>query len=220
MFPVNLISRFKSFPAYVDMRLVEDEFEARLNKYFDLENCWLDQREREIIWSFFKDEKTLQKIGDEQFISRERVRQIIAKAVEKLDYINSKFKWFYDDDNILNELINEKEVKIKHLTQKLNELKNISYYIDSLRFNENTTLGEIRSFLEENENTPLTLEIYDLDLSVRTINCLKRARIETVYELTQKTEEDLLKIRCLGKKCVLQIKEELDKLNLKLKGEE
>ena len=44
------------------------------------------------------------------------------------------------------------------------------------------------------------MTIEELELSVRSFNCLKRAPINTVEELTQRTEEDMMKVRNLGKK--------------------
>jgi len=55
------------------------------------------------------------------------------------------------------------------------------------------------------ENMP----IEELDLSVRSYNCLKRAAISTVAELTQKTEEEMMKVRNLGKKSLKEVKEKL-----------
>ncbi|MCQ2794142.1 MAG: DNA-directed RNA polymerase subunit alpha [Bacilli bacterium] len=56
--------------------------------------------------------------------------------------------------------------------------------------------------------------IEDLDLSVRSYNCLKRANITTVYELTQKTEDEMMKVRNLGKKSLKEVKEKLASLGL------
>ena len=60
--------------------------------------------------------------------------------------------------------------------------------------------------------------IEDLDLSVRSYNCLKRAGIQTVEELTQKTEEDMMKVRNLGKKSLKEVKDKLHDLGLGFKG--
>ena len=51
-------------------------------------------------------------------------------------------------------------------------------------------------------DSKLDKKIEDLDLSVRSYNCLKRANINTVGELTQKTEEEMMKVRNLGRKDV------------------
>lgn len=219
MFPVNLISRFKSFPAYADMRKVEIEFEERLNDYFESDNCWLDEREQQIVLGFFKDEKTLQKLGEEHFITRERVRQIIARSVEKLDYINSKLNWFYDDDKEVKRLFKEKENKVAELTENLKQLADALIWSNSMYFNDDTTLGEIRAYLKTSEDYNKTLTINDLDLTVRTYNCLHRANIENVLELTQMTEDDLMKIRNFGKRCLSEVKEQLEHLGYSLREE-
>jgi DNA-directed RNA polymerase subunit alpha len=59
-----------------------------------------------------------------------------------------------------------------------------------------------------------------LELSVRSSNCLKRAGINTVDELVSKTEDDLMKVRNLGKKSLQEIKDKLDELELELKDNE
>ena len=59
--------------------------------------------------------------------------------------------------------------------------------------------------------------IEELDLSVRSYNCLKRAGIATVLELTEKTEEDMMKVKNLGKKSLKEIKEKLAAYGLSFK---
>jgi DNA-directed RNA polymerase subunit alpha (EC 2.7.7.6) len=61
------------------------------------------------------------------------------------------------------------------------------------------------------------MTIEELDLSVRSYNCLKRAGINTVEELTQKTEEDMMKVRNLGKKSLEEVQQKLAALGLSLK---
>ncbi len=68
----------------------------------------------------------------------------------------------------------------------------------------------------EQNSQILEMQIEDLDLSVRSYNCLKRAGINTVDELTQKTEEDMMKVRNLGKKSLKEVKQKLDELGLGL----
>jgi DNA-directed RNA polymerase subunit alpha len=69
---------------------------------------------------------------------------------------------------------------------------------------------------DEQNSQILEMQIEDLDLSVRSYNCLKRAGINTVEELTQKTEEDMMKVRNLGKKSLKEVKQKLDELGLGL----
>lgn len=73
---------------------------------------------------------------------------------------------------------------------------------------------------EEERDKVLDTTIEELELSVRSSNCLKRAGINTVNELINKTEEDLMKVRNLGKKSLQEIKEKLAELELSLKDSE
>ena len=66
--------------------------------------------------------------------------------------------------------------------------------------------------VEENKVNDTPIE--DLDLSVRSYNCLKRANIATVYDLTQKTEDEMMKVRNLGKKSLKEVKEKLQSMGL------
>jgi len=66
----------------------------------------------------------------------------------------------------------------------------------------------------------LGMNIEDLDLSVRSYNCLKRANIHTVEDLTRRNEEDMLKVRNLGKKSLDEVIYKLRSLGLDLKGYE
>ena len=61
------------------------------------------------------------------------------------------------------------------------------------------------------------MSIEELDLSVRSYNCLKRANIQTVQELTAKTEDDMMKVKNLGKKSLKEIKEKLKSCGLSFK---
>ncbi len=68
----------------------------------------------------------------------------------------------------------------------------------------------------EEKNRNLEKPIEDLDLSVRSYNCLKRAGIHTIGELIEKTEEDMMKVRNLGKKSLKEVKQKLEEMNLSL----
>ena len=78
---------------------------------------------------------------------------------------------------------------------------------------------EETTFPEEVEDTSskvLDMTIEDLDLSVRSFNCLKRANINTVADLTAKTEDDMMKVRNLGRKSLEEVKKKLEDLGLSL----
>ena len=74
---------------------------------------------------------------------------------------------------------------------------------------------------EEDKKTKiLEMAIEDLDLTVRSYHCLKRANIHTVDDLIKKTEDDMLKVRNLGKKSLLEVIAKLESLGLSLKDKE
>ncbi len=73
---------------------------------------------------------------------------------------------------------------------------------------------------EDQIEKALEMTIDDLELSVRSFNCLKRAGINTVEDLTQRTEEDMMKVRNLGKKSLDEVKQKLEELGLSLRDSE
>ena len=70
---------------------------------------------------------------------------------------------------------------------------------------------------EDQKEKALEMTIEELELSVRSFNCLKRAAINTVEELTQKSEDDMMKVRNLGKKSLDEVKAKLEELVLSLR---
>lgn len=84
-------------------------------------------------------------------------------------------------------------------------------------------VGEVNIMVEKPEDTKekvLEMTVEELDLSVRSFNCLKRANINTVEELTQHSVEDMMKVRNLGKKSLEEVQQKLAELGLSLKEEE
>jgi len=73
---------------------------------------------------------------------------------------------------------------------------------------------------EDTKQKVLEMNIEDMDLSVRSYNCLKRANIHTVEDLTKRTEDDMLKVRNLGRKSLDEVISKLHSYNLDLKRNE
>ena len=73
---------------------------------------------------------------------------------------------------------------------------------------------------ETKKEKVLEMTIEELDMSVRSFNCLKRAGIDTVEDLTNRTEEEMIKVRNLGKKSLDEVIQKLHSLGLDLKKEE
>ena len=71
-----------------------------------------------------------------------------------------------------------------------------------------------------NPDTKLSMTIDELDLSVRSYNCLKRANINTVADLINKTGEDMMKVRNMGKKSLDEVQKKLEMMGLSLASED
>lgn len=92
----------------------------------------------------------------------------------------------------------------------------------SLLTNLNDHVAQMSNLIKDasgdaRNNTQLIM-IEDLDLSVRSYNCLKRAGIQTVDELTQRTEDEMMRVRNLGKKSLKEVKEKLIAMGLGFKN--
>ena len=70
---------------------------------------------------------------------------------------------------------------------------------------------------EDKKEKVLEMTVEELDLSVRSYNCLKRAGINTVQELAGKSMDDMMKVRNLGKKSLEEVERKLKELGLALK---
>lgn len=93
----------------------------------------------------------------------------------------------------------------------------------NLFINMTESMSNVEIMVEKEEDKKekvLEMTIEELDLSVRSYNCLKRAGINTVEELTLKTEDDMMKVRNLGKKSLEEVKHKLAELELGLKPTE
>ena len=95
--------------------------------------------------------------------------------------------------------------------------EHLNLFID---LSENAKQAEIMAEQEEDgKEKNLQLSIDDLELSVRSYNCLKRAGINTVEELTNKTSDDMMKVRNLGRKSLEEVIEKLKELGLSFRSE-
>jgi len=92
--------------------------------------------------------------------------------------------------------------------------EHLSLFID---LSENAKNAEVMSEpIEDEKEKVLEMSIDELELSVRSYNCLKRAGINTVEELTNKTSEDMMKVRNLGRKSLEEVLAKLKELGLQL----
>lgn len=97
----------------------------------------------------------------------------------------------------------------KILVEHLNMFVELTYMAVNME-----VMSEAQS---DTTNKVLDMTIEELDLSVRSYNCLKRAGIQTVQDLAAKSEDDMIKVRNLGKKSLKEVKEKLVELGLGFK---
>ena len=94
-------------------------------------------------------------------------------------------------------------------------IAHLDKFLDVANITRDINIEKEEEQVEENKYENFTIE--ELDLSVRSYNCLKRAGIQTILELTDRTEEDMMKVKNLGKKSLKEIKEKLVAYNLSFK---
>ncbi len=100
----------------------------------------------------------------------------------------------------------------KILIEHLNIITNLSEIAD--------TTGIMNAKQEDTKQKKLETPIDDLDFSVRAYNCLKRAGVNTLGDLTEKTELEMMKIRNLGKKSLKEVIDKIKDMGLKFRDED
>lgn len=195
------------------------DMKSKLNTL--MSSC-LNDRERIVICRYFGIEhNTLSEIGEIFNVTNHRIRQILCKAIRKMRYRNKilfQTNTILDSDYLSNTTRSElyrsdicTEVRVKCLLTSSN--------IDD------KTRDELESFLislhkennEDNNKNLLETTIEDLNLSVRTFNCLRRAGLYTVKDIIGKDKPYLLKLRNFGDACLNEVIQKLSEFDLQLK---
>lgn len=124
-----------------------------------------------------------------------------------------------DFDKLTLEVTTDGTTSAKEITSLAAKIMNdhIKLFVDLV---ENMGAQTILVHEDPDRPTPLNMSVEDLDLSVRSYNCLKRANIHTVEDLTKRTEDDMLKVRNLGRKSLEEVVNKLEELGLSLKDQE
>ena len=94
-------------------------------------------------------------------------------------------------------------------------IDHFSKFLDLAEITNDINIEKDEETVEENKYENISID--ELDLSVRSYNCLKRANITTVLDLTGKTEDEMIKVKNLGKKSLKEIKEKIAALGLSFK---
>lgn len=146
----------------------------------------------------------------------------IFTPVKKVNFSveNTRVGQFADYDKLILEVWTDGSIAPKEATSLgakiLNEHLNLFIALTD-------HVGDVEIMVEKEEDKKekvLEMTIEELDLSVRSYNCLKRAGINTVEELTQRSEEDMMKVRNLGKKSLEEVQNKLAELELSLQNSE
>ena len=202
---------FKEYPENLikvldfDFVECEEHFEERLQKLIEKEV--ITPREEMVLLSIYKDNKTLEQTGKILGVTRERIRQIQWKTLKKL---MRRKNYFEVGDYFSKEQLAKQDYQ-KYLEEKHKEWDYESAKSFIIAYERGLTDEKIKA---------LEIPIEELDLSVRSYNCLKRAGIKTIKELSEKTVYDLYKIRYMGRKSAKEIMDTLEeKFGIKLKKE-
>lgn len=158
--------------------------------------------------------KGLKEIAECYKLSTERTRQIICKTIRILNYRTGKYDTLRKENCELERRIRMLEAECKELREEVgrkeDECENLRKKVYLGKLLKNNTETTYRVWEGIDPSTPLV----DLDLSVRALNCLKAADIETLYDLVRYNYRDLLRFRNFGKKALTELCDMLESLGL------
>ena len=199
-YPENLIETLFINEPHIDTEYIVKNFEVNISEIL----ATIPQREADILMKRFRDGMTLKEIASIYRLSQDRIRQLESKAIRRLRVPSRLYKLRYGVDVL------QLQDDIKKLTAELVLKKQT--LLSQLANPEliDVTEQEVREYTK----------IEHFDFSVRTFNCLKRGGIDTLGELLNHTDMQLLRIRNLGRKCLLEIITKLQEHGFELKKEE
>jgi len=184
-----------------------------LNEIFSsiIEACGEDvlvEREK-VILTMLLEGKSAEDVAYDYGLTRTRIMQIASQAIRKLATVKS-YSDLRKENKQLTFESNNFPIVVQSFHNRIKELEHIN--------NINTApVSEYDYLLGDKGGTFTTLmstRVVDLRISVRALNCLKAADIDTLGDLVRKTKTDLLKYRNFGKKSLTELDDLLDSLNL------
>ena len=196
------------YPFNLARVILEDEVQSVYLQGIRFAISTLTEREEDVIKLRFKEGLTLRETGQRQNVTQERVRQIEAKAIRKLRHPTRK-----------RLMIATPLSEVQEMQERYNLLSR-----------EHELLVKAMELIQGKATTPQSIEkmanaavwmqteLEDLDLSVRTYNCLKRANKNTLRDLVEMRPSDLQKVRNLGRKSFDEVVNTLKRYGLSLKG--
>ena len=212
VYPYNLIPVINGENDDSYLRTNADEDYQEPKKYYspgimeDVMSIVLTERENKILQMRYEWGMSLEEAGKECGVTRERIRQVEAKAIRKLRSHRYEIRCVPEAE--LRKATNEVEhykAQAEYLQAELDKIRNIT--------------PEQRTEAEK-KGTFLETSIDELDLSVRSYSCCKRAGINTLGDLCGKTYTEMQKVRNLGKKSLQEIAQKMTEYGLRFKPEE
>ncbi len=174
----------------------------------------LTDREQTVIEKRYKEHRTYEDIGKEFGVTRERIRQVEQKALRKLSHqTRRKILQYGVREYYLNSDIN---TAMREITRAANAMNRIVGAIESTDGAVDTMKDIAKQIADERKSE----SIEKLDLSVRSYNCLKRANITTLEDLSNISEKQLKKVRNLGLRGCEEIKAKMREYGLELKADD
>lgn len=203
-YPQDLIYEIFRDDEDIDIVYIEQNFDENFEYILNT----LSEREVLVLDGYYRKGYVLESLSFQLDVTRERVRQILMKALRKIKHPSRRSYLKYG-------------VKVKRLQSGVKELEEelTRLYNEKISIIKELNI-KIAGFEEEQKrisDNVLFKEIGELDLTVRTYNCLNRARLKTIGDIVKKTEDDMKKIRNLGKKSLKEIREKLYQFNLDFK---
>ena len=208
VYPYNLIPLINGEDDESDIRAWEEDnkvyYSPRLIE--EVMTQHLTERENKVLQMRYEWGMTLEEVGSELGVNRERIRQIEARAIRKmrmrkLDIMCAPaidYRKELSDNEVLRNQVN-------YLQSELDRIRGIS----TLQREE---ADKKRSVMETS--------IDELELSVRSYNCCKRAGINTLGDLCEKTLNDMYHVRNLGRRSLQEIEKKMSEYGLRFKPEE
>lgn len=168
----------------------------------------LKEREKTIL-TMLLEGKDVEFVAEEYGLTRSRIMQIVSLAVRKLATVKTFSELRREYKQLVFDNANFQNV-IEALQNRIKKLERINN-IDTAPVSEyDYLLGDKGGTFTALMNTP----VYDLEISVRSLNCLKGADVNTLYDLVKCNKTDLMKFRNFGKKSLIELEDMLDGLHL------
>ncbi|MBS4750342.1 hypothetical protein KG091_04545 [Carnobacteriaceae bacterium zg-ZUI78] len=184
---------YELYPYNLLTQIVDDIYSINLRDFFNAIQTTLSPREKDIIEYLYKDRLTLDQVEKKYGVTRERIRQVSEKAKRKMQ----SHDFIYRVTNISR---GEYE-KLEHANGILSHA-----IVRSLDWLSTNNIDLSKSIIER----PLEeILIDELDLSVRSHNCLLRAKVKTIQDLLNMSEKELKSVRYLGRQSFDEILQKL-----------